>query len=349
MEQTAFVKEARFYEQREGKEVRCRLCAHNCIIPRDGVGVCGVRTNIDGTLYSLIYGRVSSVSPDPVEKKPLYHFYPGSSVLSFGAVGCNFKCAYCQNWRISQTAPDNYAMREAGTPDRILTLIRRHTCSGVAFTYNEPTIGWEFAYDISKAVKERGYYSVFVSNGYINPEPLRTIAPYLDAINIDLKAIREEQYIRMSRAKLQPVLDTLLLARELGIHIEITTLVVPGFNDSSEDLKATASWIRNNLGPDIPYHLSRYHPDYHYTAPATPIQTLVEALTIARAEGLNYVYLGNIMRTDHENTRCPTCSTPVVKRKARFVERLYTVKDDRITCPKCGTVIPMVDRRLKVL
>lgn len=349
MEQTLYVKEAKFYEQRDGKKVQCVLCAHNCLIVDGKVGVCGVRKNISGKLYSLVYGKASSISADPVEKKPMYHFYPGSSVLSFGTVGCNLKCQYCQNWQISQVKPDDYSLQTVGTAEQILSQIRRYTCSGVAFTYNEPTVWYEFAYDIAQAIKKKGHYTIFVSNGYMNPEPLRTLSPYLDAINIDLKAITKEKYMKMSKAKMQPVLDTLMLAHELGLHIEITTLVVPGFNDSPEDLKKMAAWIHENLGPEIPYHLTRYHPDYKYNAPATSLKKLIEAYELSKAEGLDYVYLGNIMKTDYENTRCKNCSTILVKRRTRFVERLYTQKDDKIVCPKCSTVIPIIDHRRKII
>lgn len=349
MEQTQFVKEAMFYEQLDGKKVQCQLCAHNCTIVEGKTGICRVRKNIEGKLYSLIYGKASSISADPVEKKPLYHFYPGSSVLSFGTVGCNFKCQYCQNWRISQVKPDDYSLRTVGTAEQILSQIRRYTCSGVAFTYNEPTIWYEFAYDIARAVKEKGYYTIFVSNGYMNPEPMKKLSPYLDAMNIDLKAIGNEQYLNMSKAKIQPVLDTLILARELGIHVEITTLVVPGFNDSTGDLEKICGWIHDNLGSDIPFHLTRYHPDFHYDTPATPLKKLIEAYEIAKKMGLDYAYLGNIMKTDYENTRCKNCSTMLVKRRTRFVERLYSMKDDKILCPKCSTEIPIIDRRRKII
>ncbi len=349
MEQTQFVKEAMFYEQLDEKRVRCKLCAHNCLVAEGKVGVCSVRKNIGGKLYSLIYGKASSVSADPVEKKPLYHFYPGSSVLSYGTVGCNFKCLYCQNWRISQVKPDAYDLRTLGTADQILSQMRRYTCSGVAFTYNEPTIWYEFAYDIAQAVKKKDKYTIFVSNGYMNPEPLKKLAPYLDAMNIDLKAIDVEKYRKLSRARIEPVLNTLKLARELGIHIEITTLVVPGFNDSTRDLEKICNWIHDNLGSDIPYHLTRYHPDYHYDAPATPLDKLIESYKIAKKAGLDYVYLGNIMKTDYENTRCKNCSTMLVKRRTRFVERLYSMKDNRISCPKCDTQIPIIDKRRKII
>jgi pyruvate formate lyase activating enzyme len=349
MAQTSFLKEAQFYEQKDGKKVQCLLCAHNCIIAEGKVGICSVRKNVGGKLYSLVYGKASSISADPVEKKPLYHFYPGSSVLSFGTVGCNLKCQYCQNWRISQVKPEDYDLRVMGTAEQILSQIRRYTCSGVAFTYNEPTIWYEFAYDICRVVKAKDYYTIFVSNGYINPEPLKKIAPYLDAINIDLKAISEEQYVKMSKARMQPVLDTLKLAHELGLHIELTTLVVPGFNDSPEDIKRIADWTLENLGSEIPVHLTRYHPDYHYDAPATPIQTLIRSFEVAKKAGLDYVYLGNIMKTDYENTRCSQCSNLLVKRRTKFIERLYKQENGKVSCPKCSNEIPIIDRRRKII
>ena len=349
MEDPSKLKEAMFYEHLDGGKVRCHLCAHNCIIPEGGVGICRVRKNIGGTLYTLIYSLASAVAVDPVEKKPLYHFYPGSSVLSFGTVGCNLRCQYCQNWHISQVKPDDYNLKPVGEPESVPSLIRRSACDGVAFTYNEPTIWYEFAYDVSRIVKEHGYYTIFVSNGYMNPEPLRKLAPYLDAINIDVKAFQDELYMKMSKAHLQPVLDTLVLAHKLGIHIEITTLLVPGFNDSPEDLKRQTEWIVENLGQDVPLHLTRYHPDYKYEVPATPLHLLIDSYKIAKDAGLNYVYLGNVMKTDYENTRCPNCNELLVKRRTYFVERLYQLEDGKVTCPECGTEIPIVDTRNKII
>ncbi len=342
------LKEAMFYEKRGDGKVRCQLCAHNCIIGSGNVGVCGVRRNIDGKLYSLIYGKASSISSDPVEKKPLYHFYPGSAVLSFGTVGCNLKCQYCQNWRISQVTPERFKLRNVDKPENIPSLIRKYACDGIAFTYNEPTIWYEFAYEAARIVKERNYYTIFVSNGYMNPEPMKKLAPYLDAINIDLKAFSEKQYLEMSKAKLQPVLDTLMLAKKLGIHIEITTLLVPGFNDSEEEIRAEAEWIRDNLGPEVPLHITRYHPDFQYKARSPTMQELIKALDISKKAGLDYVYLGNIMKTDYENTRCPKCNNHLVKRKTRFVERTYNILDDVVSCPHCQTIIPIVDSRKKL-
>lgn len=349
MEDTSKLKEAMFYESVGEGRVQCHLCARNCIITEGKVGACSVRKNIGGKLYSLIYGLASAVATDPVEKKPLYHFFPGSSVLSFGTVGCCFRCEYCQNWHISQVKPGDYDLRDLGRPESIPSRIRRDACDGVAFTYNEPTIWYEFAYDASKIVKEHGYYTIFVTNGYMNPEPLRKLAPYLDAMNIDLKCFRDELYMKMSKAHIQPVLDTLVLAKELGIHIEVTNLIVPEFNDDPNDLKNLSEWIVENLGPDVPIHFTRYHPDYHYDAPPTPLKTLIQAYETAKNAGLNYVYLGNIMKTEYENTRCPGCSTLLVKRRVFFVERLYQIKEDKVLCPKCGTEIPIVDHRRKVI
>lgn len=345
MEDPSSLKEAMFYERIEDNRVRCHLCAHNCIIPDGGVGICRVRKNIQGTLYTLIYSLASAVAVDPVEKKPLYHFYPGSSVLSFGTVGCNLRCQYCQNWHISQVTPEKYNLKPVGAPETVPALIRRSASDGVAFTYNEPTIWYEFAYDTAKVVKEHGYYTIFVTNGYMNPEPLRKLAPYLDAMNIDLKAFRNELYLKMSGAHLKPVIDTLILAKKLGIHIEITTLLVPGFNDAEDDLRRQAEWIVENLGADVPFHLTRYHPDYKYNAPATPLHMLIDSYRIAKKAGLNYVYLGNVMKTDYENTRCPSCNALLIKRRAYFVERLYKRKEGKVFCPECGREIPVVDTR----
>ncbi len=331
-------KEARFWKA-EGDRVRCELCPHLCKIADGKAGVCGVRENRDGKLYTLIYGRASSVTPDPIEKKPLFHFHPGTQVLSFGTVGCNFSCPFCQNYSISQAKPKDAYLKNVD-PKEIVPLLKKYRCEGVSWTYNEPTIWHEFTFDCSKLVKEAGYYTCYVTNGYINEEPLREIAPYMDAMNIDLKSMDDEFYKRLCKAKVQPVLDTIVLARELGIHIELTNLVIPGENDSKGNFEELASWVVENVGPDVPMHFSRFHPDYMMLDhPRTPLKTLEMAYTIARDAGLKYVYVGNVPTNERENTYCPNCGTLVIQRWGFSIAK-YDLEGDQ--CGKCGAKLDII-------
>lgn len=311
----------------------------SCKISDDKLGLCGVRQNKGGRLHTLIYGKASSVANDPIEKKPLYHFHPGTRVLSFGTVGCNLKCLFCQNYTISQVRYGSIPMRDVAL-DEVVPLIERYGSSGVAWTYNEPTIWHEFTYDASKLVKEVGYYSVYVTNGYINEDPLREIAPYLDAMNVDVKSFTEEFYRKLCKGRLQPILDTCILARELGIHLELTKLVVPEENDSPEETKAFCRWVVENLGESTPVHFSRFHPDYKMRDRAvTPVETLDEAYEIAHSEGLRYVYLGNIPHDPKENTYCPNCGNLVIERWGFSVGEMNL---DGNKCSSCGESLDIV-------
>jgi pyruvate formate lyase activating enzyme len=331
-------KEARFWKN-EGDRVKCELCPHYCKIADKKVGVCGVRENRDGKLYTLIYGKATSVTPDPIEKKPLYHFFPGSHSLSFGTVGCNFSCPFCQNYSISQARPGDAYLKRV-EPEEVVPMIEKYRCDGASWTYNEPSIWHEFTYDCSKLVKEAGYYTNYVTNGYINEEPLREISPYLDAMNIDLKSIDDEFYRKFCKAKVQPVLDTLVLARELGIHIEITNLVVPGENDTNDDFEELTYWIVENLGSETPVHFSRFHPDYKMLdKPRTPLKTLEVAYKAARIAGLKYVYVGNVPSNERENTFCPNCGNMVIQRFGFSISR-YDL--DGSKCGKCGETVDII-------
>lgn len=330
------MKEAMFYEKKDDK-VQCLLCPHKCLIPEGKRGICGVRENRNGVLYSLIYGEASSITPDPIEKKPLYHFYPGSTALSFGTIGCNFRCRYCQNYSISQAKYGSYPL-ERTMPEEIISKAKKYNCEGIAWTYNEPTIWYEFTYDASKIAKENNLYTVYVTNGYINDEPLKKLAPYLDAMNIDVKSMSEEFYSKICGGRLSPVLSTAKLAKKLGIHIELTYLIIPGHNDKEGDIKEFCEWVSHEMGSETPVHFSRFYPHYKMgdVAP-TPMETMLKAYDIAK-KYLDYVYLGNVTHGKYENTYCPRCKTLLIERHDFFVEK-YNLKDNK--CPKCGNPIPV--------
>jgi pyruvate formate lyase activating enzyme len=330
-------KEAKFWKQLENKKVQCLLCPHKCKVNDKRRGVCGVRENIDGKLYTLIYGSYSSIAVDPIEKKPLYHFYPGSNALSFGTIGCNLRCLHCQNYTISRVLPEEAFLREV-TPDEVVELAKNYDCEGVAWTYNEPAIWHEFTYDASKEIKKEGLYTVYVSNGYINEDPFREIAKYLDAINIDVKAFHEEFYKKICSARLEPVLETCVLAKELGIHLEITYLVIPTYNDSLDEIRSFCRWVLDNLGDKVPLHFSRFHPDYKMVdVPPTSVETLINAYNLAKEQGIKYVYLGNVPHGEYENTYCPSCGELLIERYIFTAKIVSPIKNGK--CPKCGTTI----------
>jgi len=289
------MQEAMFYNKAKGKEAQCYLCAHNCKIALGQFGFCGVRQNIQGVLNTLVYAQVIAANVDPIEKKPLYHFLPGSMSFSIATVGCNFRCGFCQNWQISQASGQNKA-REVYKmiPERIVEEAKKNHCQSISYTYTEPTIFFEYAYDIAKVAKQAGLKNIFVTNGYMSREALETISPYLDAANIDLKSFREKFYVENCKGHLQPVLDSIKLAKKLGVWIEITTLIIPGYNDSVSELSDIAGFIAS-VGKDIPWHISRFHPDYHFLSEKmTPIETLKKAEDLGKKAGLDYVYLGNV-------------------------------------------------------
>jgi len=330
-------REAKFWKVLNGVKVKCKLCPHECTINKDRRGVCGVRENKAGRLYTLIYGSYSSIAIDPIEKKPLYHFYPGSNALSFGTVGCNFKCLHCQNYTISRASPEDSVLREI-EPGEVVELAKKYNCEGVAWTYNEPTIWHEFTYDASREIKKEGLYTVYVSNGYINEDPFKEIARYLDAINIDVKAFNEDFYKRVCSARLQPVLDTCVLAKELGVHLEVTYLIIPGHNDSIDEIKKFCKWVLDKLGDETPLHFSRFHPDYKMlNVPPTPTETLIKAYDLAKKLGIKYVYLGNVPHGDYDNTYCPECGELLIERYIFNARIVSPLKDGR--CPRCGAKI----------
>ncbi|WP_340818642.1 AmmeMemoRadiSam system radical SAM enzyme [Methanolobus sp. WCC4] len=334
------IREAMLYDRLDDGKVRCKLCSHRCRIAPGKRGICAVRENREGTLYTLNYNVVSSEALDPIEKKPLFHFHPGSLAYSLGTIGCNFRCKHCQNWTISQIDIDEANAIEI-TPERA---VERAVASGaevIAWTYNEPTIWFEYTYDCAKLAKEAGLATAYITNGYITKEGLEMIAPYLDAFRVDIKAFTEEFYHDIASAKLAPVLESAKLARELGMHVEVVNLIIPTLNDSPEEIREMCVWVRENLGEDTPVHFTRFHPYYKLqNIPSTPLATLERAYDIAGEEGLRYIYIGNVAGTDYENTVCPQCGELLIKRGMFNIE--LNKLTDGTTCPRCGEHIPIV-------
>ena len=331
------MKEAMFYEREPGGRVRCGLCRFRCLIGEGARGICAVRENRGGTLYSLVYGKLCAEHVDPIEKKPLYHVMPGSTSYSIATVGCNFRCRHCQNYSISQVARDEPVRGAEQAPQEIVKRAATNRCRSISYTYTEPTIFFEFAYDTARLAKQAGLRNVFVTNGYITAEALATIAPFLDAANIDLKGFSEEFYRDIVHARLSEVLDSIIEYRKQGIWIELTTLIIPGLNDSDTELQGIAEFIVTNLGADTPWHVTQFYPTYTLTdRPRTPIETLRRARDIGRAAGLRYVYEGNVPGEGGENTLCPSCSALLVERYG-FAIRTNRIKNG--ACPDCGATI----------
>lgn len=336
------MKEALFFEQLDDGRLRCSLCRHRCIIADGKRGICGVRENRHGTLMSLVYGRVIAEHVDPVEKKPLYHFQPASLSYSVATAGCNFHCRHCQNYSISQVPPD--MLEIPGTKRSPAEIVRRASqagCRSISFTYTEPTIFFEFARDTAVLAHEAGLKTIFVTNGYITPEALELIAPYLDAANIDLKGFTDSFYREVVGARLEGVLETIRDYRRHNIWIELTTLIIPGLNDGDAELRAIARFIADELGVDTPWHVSRFYPTYLMTnRPGTPVETLNRAYDIGREAGLRYIYLGNVTAPGREDTACPGCGEQLIRRSG------FSVLANRLatgSCPACGTAIAGID------
>jgi len=332
------MKEAMLYEKIEDKKVRCFLCAHGCHISNNKRGICAVRENRDGILYSLVYGKVISVNIDPIEKKPLFHFLPGSTSLSIATVGCNFRCEHCQNYEISQFPRERPDINIPGrdiTPEGIVNLALDNRCKSISYTYTEPTIFFEFAYDCAKIAHENGIKNVFVSNGYTSPEATRLIAPYLDGNNIDLKG-NDEFYKKICHARVEPVKDTIRLMKELGVWVEVTTLIIPGHNDSEEYIKNIAEFIKS-VDPAIPWHVTQFYPTYKLMdVQRTPVNTLRRTRQMGLDLGLKYVYVGNVTGEGGENTYCPNCKEMLIHRFG------FSIGENRIRdgkCANCGANI----------
>ena len=333
-------REAMLYDKLDDERVQCYLCAHRCRIAEAKRGVCYVRENRDGTLYTLVYGRTVSQHVDPIEKKPLAHFYPGTRAYSIATVGCNFRCEWCQNASISQMPRErHFIMGEEASPEEIVVAAKETGCRSIAYTYTEPTIFFEYAYDTAKLAHQEDIANVFVTNGFMTSGPgemLDTFDPYLDAANVDLKAFRDETYRQFVGARLQPVLDSLKKMKELGVWLEVTTLIVPGINDDEEELRDAAQFVADELGPETPWHISRFYPGYQMTdRQPTPITTLERALEIGKEEGLRYIYVGNI--PGEANTECHDCGELLIRRSG------YRILANQIgsggVCPNCGTPV----------
>ena len=330
--------EAMLYEKLDGRKVQCHLCGHECVIAAGKYGICRVRENVAGALETHSYGALVAMNVDPIEKKPLFHFLSGSTSLSIATAGCNFQCEFCQNWQMSQPLRDGSAVRgQAVSPVQIVTAAVNYDCQSISYTYTEPTIFFELAYDTAKLARERGLLNCFVSNGYMTPLAVETIAPYLDAINVDLKAFRDETYRKIMKARLQPVLTCLKALVAAGIWVEVTTLVVPGMNDSPQELRDIARFVAAELSPSVPWHVSRFHGDYKMTGtPTTPIETLELACHVGQEAGLKYVYSGNVPGQGDESTRCPACGEMLISRMG-FRIRANHLKDG--ACFKCDQPI----------
>ncbi len=319
------------------KRVQCQLCNRNCILSPGQTGVCNVRQNIDGKLYTLVYGDVVSYALDPIEKKPLFHFLPGTSAFSIATVGCNFKCVWCQNWEISQARPGDVPTVQL-MPEDVVSLAKRSGASTVAYTYVEPTIFYELAYDTSKLAVEHGLANVFVTNGYMTKKALKAISPYLHGMNIDIKG-SEDMYLKyMGGVHLKPVLDIVKYAKKLGIWVEVTNLLIPGLNDDEATIESIIDFVKS-VDRDMPLHFTAFHPDYRMRdRQPTPRETLVEARKKALEEGLHHVYIGNVAPGDpYENTYCPKCGELLIERFGFTVTRLNITSDGR--CPKCGAKV----------
>lgn len=333
------VKEALFYQQLDDNKVICELCPHFCKLNEDQIGICSVRKNISGNLYSLVYGKSIAVYVDPIEKKPLFHVTPGSRSFSMATAGCNFRCKFCQNSDISQVnrTINLDLIGQEITPNELVEMAVKNNCLSIAYTYTEPTIYFEYAYDTAKIAHEQGLLNVFVTNGYINPEPLKYIHQYLDAANVDLKSFNENFYNKLVGAKLSPVLDTLKLMKKLNIWIEVTTLIIPGENDSVDELKQIANFIKNDMGEETPWHISRFYPQYKLTDhPATPVSTLQKAYDIGKEFGLRYVYMGNVPGNQTENTLCYNCGEKIIDRIGYQIQK-NNIKSGK--CKFCGSKI----------
>lgn len=329
------MKEALLYDKIETGQVKCRLCRHGCRIDDGKRGICGVRENRQGTLYSLVYDKVISSNVDPIEKKPLFHFVPGSKSFSIATVGCNFRCTFCQNFSISQMPHDTGRIEGHSIPPaQIADLAVKYDCRSIAYTYTEPTIYYELAKDTMLEARKRGLLNVFVTNGYMSRDMLNDCRGLMDAANVDLKAFNDHFYLHHCKAKREGVLDTLRYMKELGIWLEVTTLLIPTLNDNPAEIRELARFIRTDLGKETPWHVSRFYPQYkELDLPPTEIEALRQARGIGMDEGLLYVYTGNVPLDPGEKTSCPGCGKLLIDRMG-YTIRSYNISDGK--CPKCG-------------
>jgi len=330
---------AMLYQRQKNGKVKCNLCARRCLIADGALGFCLVRKNEGGTLFTLNYGKAVSAGVDPIGKKPFSHFNPGASVLSIAAAGCNFRCQFCDNWMISQ---DQEVTGKPFPPEEVVKSAKETGCQGLSYTYTDPTIFIEYAYDIAKLAKEAGLFNTFVTNGYMTPEAIKLMAPYLDAVTVDFKGGGDPGFYKsaMCVPDVKPIYEALKEFKLNDIHIEITNLVVPKTGDSMNRISKMAAWIRDYLGKDTPFHLLRFHPEYKMTTtPATSVQDMEHAYMTAKNQGLNYVYIGNVPGHPAENTYCPNCDTALVKRYSFEITQWNLT--DEMRCSVCGQYIPI--------
>ena len=345
-----------FWDKMDGGRVQCYLCPRKCVIMPDRSGYCGVRKNEDGKLYSLIYGKVSSINLDPVEKKPLFHFHPGTMCMSIGTIGCNMRCIHCQNWEIAHVVLVEGVGHEEGkvfnilaeerteviSPEKLMEITEKSEAEGIAFTYNEPAIWLEYVLDCAKLAKAKGLYTAFITNGYIGPEALDAIGPYMDAFRVDIKGFTKEFYQKLAKvSNFETILDATKRAKEKwNMHVEAITLVIPGWNDDDKQLKDIANWIKNNLGDQTPWHVTRFTPQLELKEiHMTPVETLEKARQIGFDAGLKYVYIGNVPGHEGENTYCPKCKHLLVERFG-FDAQMKGLHEGK--CDFCGELIPIV-------
>jgi pyruvate formate lyase activating enzyme len=334
------LKEALFWEALEGGKVQCLLCPNKCILGEGQRGLCKVRENQGGKLYSLVYGKPVSIHTDPIEKKPFYHFLPETKAFSLATVGCNLSCKFCQNWDISQRFPEDVQSYDY-SPQEVVDQALKAGAKSIAFTYNEPTVWYEYMYDIAKLAREKGLKTTLVSSGYINPKPLKQLLEVLDAARIDLKGFDENYYQKIVGGELEPVLESLQIVYQSKTWLEIINLIVPGYSDDEEEIKKMCQWIKENLSEDVPIHFLRFHPDYRMkNIPATPPETLKKAKEIAQQAGLKYVYIGNVDDPEAGTTFCPDNKEPLIVRKGFFVTE--NKLDENGQSADCPTKIPGV-------
>ena len=331
--------EAVLYEKLDNKRVKCNLCARRCVINDGGSGFCLVRKNEDGKLFSLVYAKAVSAGVDPIEKKPLFHFNPGALVMSIATAGCNFRCQFCDNWMISQ---EKQMAGKHFPPEDVVKATRDNGCVGISYTYTEPTIFMEYAFDTAILARQVGFFNTFVTNGYMTPEAVKLVASYLDAATVDFKGGADPEFYKSysSVPSIEPIFQALMEMRQNNIHIEVTNLVVPKLGDSLEKTSQLATWVKDALGKETPFHLLRFHPDYKLTtAQATPVETLEKAYIAAKDAGLSYVYIGNVPGHPCENTYCPNCNEMLIKRYSFEITKWSLTRDMR--CPVCGRSIPI--------
>lgn len=330
--------QAKYYQKVGNNMIQCFLCPNRCILSEGQIGLCKVRKNIDGELYSLTYGKIAAQHVDPIEKKPFFHVLPGSNAYSIAATGCNLRCIFCQNWNISQVFPWDVPTKEI-TPEQVVEDAILKGSKSIAFTYSEPTVFYEYMLDTAKLAKEKGLKTVVVSSGYINPEPLRELLEYIDAYKVDLKAFKNSFYSKFTGGSLEPVLETMKIIKEQGVWLEIVNLLIPGENDKDEEIRQMAKWIKENLGDDVPLHFSRFHPQYKLqNLPPTPVETIIRAREIAMEQGLKYVYTGNVVYPEGESTYCPESGELAIIRQG------YLIKANNLIDGKCpsGEEVPGV-------